>query len=208
MAKAILEHRLIAALVLCLSGLALIPFNPFTSRVFGWEQLAGAYDLIFADDFEDGNPKHWSYRAPEHLRVLPVADKDAFEGDYLVDKELLSRFESRQVMLVSGFTEEGEPVFSIESRLGEDDLELRIGAAVAGEDWRHSDWQALGRGSRLSLEWQRSHPQAADGSLFLSVDGVLAIWLTELDNSRLPLAVTGLTQTGARTLLTKISSDR
>ena len=208
MAKTISEHRLVAALVLCLSGLALLPFNPLPSRVFGWEQLAGVYDTILADDFEGGNFKLWSLEAPENLRMFPASDQDLFQQDYSLDRQLISGFGDSGVSLMSGFTADGEPIFSIEARSSEQGIEVRAGAAVDGGSWQQTEWLQLRGGSTLGIEWQRGHALAQDGHVFLSVDGELRDWLTELDNDSLWLAATGMTQSGVRTLLIPMNPQR
>lgn len=201
MAKTIFEHRLIAAVVLCLSGLALLPFNILPSRVFGWEQLAGVYETIFADDFELGNFKGWQYSGPENLRIFPASDPESFRQDYRIDKDLVSQFEDNGVVLMSGFTAAGEPVFSVEARVTAEGLEVRSGAAIDDGAWRQTEWHQLESDSILGIEWRRGHRLAQDGWLYLSVDGQLRAWLTDLDNDGLQLGATGMTQSGARTLL-------
>lgn len=201
MAKTIFEHRLIAALVLCMSGLALLPFNPLPSQVFGWERLAGAYEVLFGDDFESGNTDGWQYRAPENLRLFPSSDSGTFRQEYSIDRELVSRFDNEEVLLLAGFTRAGEPVFLVEGRSTRGVLEVRSRAALDDGGWRESNWLELEWHTRLSIEWRRGHSQAKDGLLYLSVDGQLRSWLTDLDNSTLSLEMTGVTNWGPRTLL-------
>jgi len=206
MAKTIFEHRLIAALVLCMSGLALLPFNPLPSQVFGWEVLAGAYQTIFRDGFESGTSEHWEPFAPENLRIFPTSDQATFRQDYRIDRELVSRFSDSGVVLMAGFSRAGDPVFSVEARSTQLGLEVRSGAALDGGDWRETDWHMLEQDSRLGIEWQQGHPLAQDGFLYLSVDGQLTAWLTDLDNDTLLLDMTAITKSGARTLLIPYSS--
>lgn len=201
MAKTIFEHRLIAALVLCLSGLALLPFNPLPSRVFGWELLAGSYERIFQDGFEEGTPKAWNYSSPENMRLFPTSQQSLFNQTYRIDSEQVSQFGDTGVVMLSGFTSAGEPVFAIEARVTETGLEVRAGAILDGGSWQRTDWQLIERDALLGIEWQRGHPLAEDGLLYVSVGSELRFWLTDLDNDKLDLAATGVTQLGTRTLL-------
>lgn len=201
MAKSIFEHRLIAALVLCMSGLALIPFNPLPSQVFSWERLAGAYQLIFGDNFENGTMDTWEYFAPENLRLFPSSDPVAFVSEFHLDQELISRYEGEGVLLLSGLTRDGRPIFGIEGRATRGLLEVRSRAALDDGGWRESAWLALDPSSRLGVEWQRGHLQAEDGILYLSIDGELRTWLTDLDNDSFSLDMTGVTKSGVRAFL-------
>jgi len=201
MAKSIFEHRLIAALVLCMSGLALLPFNPLPSQVFSWERLAGAYEVIFGDNFESGTTDGWEYFAPENLRLFPSSNSAAFVSEFHLDRELISRYDEDGVLLLAGFTRNGGPVFLIEGRATRGMLEVRSRAALDDGSWRVSDWLELGRNARLGVEWQRGHSQAQDGILYLSINGELRTWLTELDNDTLSLDMTGVAKSGARTFL-------
>ena len=208
MAKTIFEHRLIAALILCLSGLALLPFYPLPSRVFGWEQLAGVYGLIFADGFEVGTVESWKEGGPENLRIFQTHDQAAFRQDYRLDRDLVSHFEENQVLLVAGFTGAGEPVFSAEARSTASGLEVRLGAALDSGRWLETEWQVLDGSSVLGVEWQQGHPLARDGLLYLSVGGELTAWLTDLDNDSLQLEMTAISKSGARTVLVPtVSAD-
>jgi len=206
MAKSIFEHRLISALILCLSGLALLPFDVLPSRVFGWEQMAGVYDMIFADGFEVGNTKAWKEAALENLRVFPTHDQVAFRQDYRLDRDLVSRFAGKGVILVAGFTGTGDPVFSAEARSTERGLEVRLGAALDGGRWLETEWQVLEGGPLLGVEWQQGHSLARDGFLYLSIDGELTAWLTDLDNDSLQLEMTAISRSGARTVLIPTTS--
>jgi hypothetical protein len=201
MAKAISEHRLIAALVLCLSGLALLPFSPLPSRVFGWEQMAGSYDIIHVDDFEAGNFKKWVVQGPENFRMFPVSEVAEFRRSYRLDWLLVQEFGAKGVILLSGFSDDGRPVFGIDARLGDRGLELRASAADDSGIWQDSEWHPLQPDASFEVEWRRGHPVAQDGSLFLSIGGELAAWLTELDNDTLQLAAVGVTQSAARPLV-------
>lgn len=201
MAKTIFEHRLIAALVLCMSGLALLPFNPLPSQVFGWERLAGAYEVIFGDSFESGGYGDWDYYAPENLRIFPSSNPASFHQDYGIDLDLVSQFDNDGVVLMAGLTAAGEPVFVVETRSTRGLLEVRARAGLDDGGWSESEWIELERNRSLGVEWQRGHSQAQDGILYLSVDGELRSWLTDLDNDTLNLAMTAVTKSGARTLL-------
>lgn len=201
MAKTIFEHRLIVALVLCLSGLALLPFDLLPSRVFGWEGLAGAYDLIFWDDFEAGTDKRWRIDAPENVRMFPAMDAESFNQQYSLDQELLAQYDEAGLVLMAGFSPTAEPVFSVEARMSEVGLELRLGASLDNGDWRETDWQQIDEDSVLGIEWQRGNPLAEDGLLYLSLDGRLGYWLTSLDNDSSSLGTIALTKFGVRTLL-------
>ena len=201
MAKSLFEHRLVAALVLCLSGLALLPFNPLPTGVFGWEQLAGAYVAIFDDNFEWGNLKRWDYVAPDNLRIFPTEAPDTFRERYRIDPMPATADDGQSIVLLAGFSTAADAVFSVEARIGEVGLEMRIGAAVDGGDWVESEWRQIDSDALLEVEWQRGQQIAQDGFVFLSADGVLTGWLTELDNDSLTLESTAITKSGARMLL-------
>ncbi len=208
MSRTILEHRLIAALILCLSGLALVPFDLLPSRVFGWEQLGGVYDRIFEDGFEEGNTDLWKGGAPQNFRLFFTHEEAEFRQEYRLDQDLAAQFGDRGAVLLAGFTHSGEPAFSTEMRATEQGLEVRLGAALDGERWLAGEWQRLLGDPVLTIEWQQGHPLAEDGFLYLLLDGRLQAWLTDLDNDSLRLETIAITKSGAQTLLNPIPGSR
>ena len=139
-------------------------------------------------------------RSKRHFRVFPARDAESFDQVYRIDQDLISHYHDG-VGLMAGFDPDGEPLFSIETRTTETGLVVRSGAALDGGEWRDSSWHELGPDSLLGVEWQRGHSQAQDGFVYLTVDGQLRVWLTDLDNDRRGLEVTALTRFGAHTLL-------
>lgn len=51
-------HPIYIALLVCLSGVLLMPVTPFATDVINWHLLSGAY--LFVDGFESGDTDQWS----------------------------------------------------------------------------------------------------------------------------------------------------
>ena len=194
------RHRLLTALVVCLSGWILLPFANLPTGLFGWAEFGGVY-RIFSDDFESGSMRRWldSPREPQVIQAWP--DEGApFQRQYLVDRERLGLTAGRTAPALTGFAVGREVVFAVDLRETEGYLEARIATRQDDGQWLESRWQTIG-GDSFGIEWRRAHPQARDGALYLSVNGQLRLWLADLSNSSLELSSTGILEVEGKTLL-------
>ena len=200
MTNQLLRHRLLAALVICLSGWVLLPFANLPTRLFGWSEFGGIYQ-IFSDDFEAGNMRSWSDGHLEGMEMQGWLDKGApFTGRYRIDRSLLGRAGGGAVPVLTGFAIGLEPVFIVSVRDTEGLLEARIETRENDGDWVVTRWRSIAA-ETFRIEWRRAHPQTRDGALYLSVRGQLRLWLADLGNSSQELSSTGILEVEGEALL-------
>ncbi len=194
MARVFVRHRLLAALVICVSGWSLMPFTSLSTNLFGWGEFAGAYDEIFQDAFEEGNTRSWTDAVPGELETFGWLDPAAaYAGRFRIDLESLERAEAEGLAALIGFADPDQVLFAVALRRSGARIEARIGARTTDGGWRETRWQTVGDGSRpLEVEWRRALPQTGDGVLYLSAGGELRLWLTGLANAEPALRYTGV----------------
>jgi hypothetical protein len=194
------RHRLLTALVVCLSGWILLPFANLPTGLFGWAEFGGVY-RIFSDDFEDGSMRRWLDAPGAPHEVQGWLDEGVpFQGRYRIDRERLALTGGRTVPALTGFAVGREVVFATDLREAQGYVEARIGTRRDDGEWLESRWQAIG-GDTFRIEWRRAHPQARDGALYLSVHGQLRLWLADLSNAAQELSSTGILEVEGSALL-------
>ncbi len=192
----------LATMALCLLGWALVPFTSLPTEVFGWELYADAYGDIFDDDFESGDLSAWS-RVQGAIELVSIHQSGSFDATFRLHDGLWQDKEDSVRSLLVGRSVERLPVFNLETRRHDGHLQLRIRAFNEQVISSETPWRNVSRRyDTVRIEWQRSHPEATDGLLYLSIDGDLFLWLVDLDNSLLPLeyAELALLENTARSL--------
>lgn len=186
--------------MICLSGWVLLPFANLPTRLFGWSEFGGIYQ-IFADDFEDGSIRRWSDGTKGGMEMQGWLDEGApFRGHYRIDRSLLDRAGGGSVPVLTGFATGLRPVFIVALQSSEGPLEARIETRQDDGDWAVTRWQSIAADT-FRIEWRRAHPQARDGALYLSVRGQLRLWLADLGNSAQELSSTGILEVEGNALL-------
>lgn len=187
-----------AALLVCLSGWALLPFTSLPSQVFGWELFAEAYGEIFSDGFESGDTSAWSNVVGE-LELFDVDSPDELTATFRLDARLWKLGGDEVVPLMAGTSVEQLPVFRLEARTHRGALQLRVRAFNETVIWSESPWRTVSRRYEVvALEWRRAYPGLEDGLVYLSVDDDLLLWLVDLDNELLPLRTVEVAHLGKR----------
>ncbi len=185
-----------AALLVCLSGWALVPFTSLPSQAFGWEIFAEAYGEIFSDGFETGDTSRWS-NVVGGVELFDVESADELAATFRLAPKIWDIPKDRVATLFNGQSAQRLPTFKVEARRHNGYLQLRLRAFNETVVWNESRWRNLDRRyEKLTLEWQRSHPETADGLLYLSVDDNLLLWLVDLDNALIPLEQVEIAQLG------------
>lgn len=200
--------RFFAALAICLSGWALVPFTSLHSEEFGWEQFAEAYGEIFSDTFETGDVSRWDRTIPAEggFDVFPAGFEHSYELAFQLDRELLRERKGGAVPVLAGLARGAEPIFLLEARLRGKGIELRGAARRDDGTWADTPWRRIGETyGALQLEWRRAYEGADDGLLYLSVDDRLLIWLVDLDNDEAALHEVGVYAEDERTSLVDLS---
>ncbi len=189
--------RFMTALAVCLSGWVVVPFAALPSKVFGWEEYAGAYSLIFEDGFESGDLSQWTriIPAPPFLRFHDVEDGGFYQTGLRLDREALRPLKSRPAEVLVGHSRHDVPLFVVEAADRSDGLRVRARARRDNGSWVESPWRRVRSDYRaLELEWRKALEETEDGALFLAVDGRLLLWLVDLDNDREELGAIGLAE--------------
>jgi len=195
MSTAITKHRFLTALLVFVSGLALLPLISLQSQSFGWEAFADAY--IFVDDFESGDETAWSLVAPRppQLFELPESSNSTTvsfrPSAAILEEDLADPFE-----VLAGFVDLERRAFSVEVRRRRS-LELRAKMRTETGKWATTEWEPLGKNAGVvEVEWRRAMGGAEDGALYLSIGGELRLWLTDLDTAADDLRYLGLVKLG------------
>lgn len=204
MPRVVLKHRLLAALAICLSGWALMPFVSLSKELFDWEGLVGVYDvMIFEDGFEDGSTDRWSSQEPGEIEMVELDEPAGFfRRATSIDAAALPEtpFPGRDVLV--GFAPSGGKIFALRLRSLDGSLEAK--GRVRRDDgvWVESAWTPLGDAARsFEIDWRQALARTGDGALFVSAGGDLIFWLTDLDNDRAALASFGVLSVHGRPLL-------
>ncbi|MDH3403735.1 MAG: hypothetical protein OES32_05800 [Acidobacteriota bacterium] len=196
--------RALLALSICISGWALVPFASLPTQAFGWEMWAEAYGEIFSDGFETGDTSRWSH-VVGGFQDFAVASSDEFLMSFRLDGSNWAAKDGEPVPVASGLTDRDIPSFTLEARRRGSTFDVRARAVSEANVWAESPWRSVGsRYGALELEWRRAYEDAADGLLYLSVDGDLLLWLVDLDNAHLPMRNLRI-HTVDRTLLAAVS---
>lgn len=204
MPRVVLKHRLLAALAICLSGWALMPFVSLSKELFDWEGLVGVYDVIFEDDFEDGRASRWSGSFPGEFEIVELDEPAGFfQRATAIDDAALPEAPFAAVEVLVGFSPAGGKTFSLRLRSLDETVEIQ--GSVRRDDgvWVESAWVRLADPARpLEIDWRRALAETGDGALFVSAGGDLLLWLTDLDNDRGYVASYGVLSRNGRPLLT------
>lgn len=200
--------RFFAALAICLSGWALVPFTSLHSEEFGWEQFAEAYGDIFLDDFETGDVSRWDRTIPGQgeYEAFNAAWEHAYVLDFRIDPELTRERKGGALPVLAGLARGAEPVFLVEARMRGRGLELKGAMRRDDGSWVETPWRRVGNDyGALQVEWRRAYEGADDGLLYLSVDGRLLAWLVDVDNDGASLSQVGVYAAGERLALVDLS---
>lgn len=174
--------RFLAALGICLSGWALIPFASFPRQAFGWELYAGAYTLIFQDGFESGSTANWDRVVGEVLQ-LPTTETDSYDFFFRLDAQFWRGRKAGEMVVLEGLTTEGGVAFSLAVRPAPGGVDARLTASRDGSKVKSAWRRVPADATSLRLEWRRAFPGGDDGYLYLSVEDRLRAWLVDLENS-------------------------
>lgn len=199
--------RFFAALGICLSGWALIPFASFPRQAFGWEMYAGAYQLIFADDLESGTTTNWDQVIGE-VELLPAEGTDSYQLLFQLDPTFWKDRKPSEMAVLDGLSPDDSMVFSMAVRPAPGGFDVRITADRDSSKVRTSWRRVPADAAALGLEWQRALAGGDDGHLYLTVDGRLTAWLVDLANSRRPLSAIAVHKLDGRSPLVDLTAGR
>ena len=192
--------RAAIAIIICLSGWALLPFATLPTQAFGWELFAGAYGEIFSDDLETGDTSRWS-RAQGELESYDALDADEFQMTFRIDDSTWHRDGRNIVTMATGLSDKGVPTFKVEARRMGYAIQVRARAVSEPNVWAESPWREIEQPyESIEIVWRRALPVTEDGLLYLSVDDDLLLWLVDLDNSVMPLRKIEIAVVGSRPL--------
>lgn len=203
MARVFYRHRLLAALAICLSGWALLPFVSFSRELFDWEHVSGVYK-IFGDGVETGDTSAWSQTIPTPPLRIPVPKtEEQLVRRYLVDFQLLRQMTTDNALeILAALSHDGQDVFALEARFESPTWTLRARARRNDGSWSLTDWREVDSSSaRLELDWRRALENTRDGHLYVSLDDDLILWLVDLDNHRIRVEELSLMQVDERLVL-------
>ena len=180
--------KFVLVLAVCLSGWAILPFVSLPASALGWQRYAEAYGTIFHDDMESGDLSAWDVVVGAFRSAEPASD-----GELVIRfamNELPNRiYKAKSMVLLDGVTRDGLPLFTLQASYRPGGYQLRLSTLDDRYRWTDTSWRWLSRHEveTLSLEWRRSGAGLSDGSLYLSANGRLVLWLADLDNDSLPL---------------------
>lgn len=171
-------------------------------------------ELIFADSFEAGDLSAWSSGVIDggDLSVNPAAAMDGalgmralindnrsiFVSDATPLNESAYRvaffFDPNSIRMIGGnaFTifnatnSAGKVVFNLVMRRYSGQYQLRAGVTSNNFSWRYTGWYAISDAPHLvEIDWKASQPDMGNGSLKLSLDGVLRGSVDKIANAAL-----------------------
>ena len=194
MSTVIRKHRFLTALLIFVSGLALLPLISMQTQSFGWEAFADAY--IFADDFESGDESAWSrvLPSPPTLFALP-SSSNSLTVTFRLTSTLWEEDLTEPLEVLAGFTDPEQRAFSMEIRRRKS-FEMRGRILDASGKWEFTDWVQVRRKDTVEVVWQREMAGAEDGALFLTVNDELRAWLTDLATAPHDMRYVGLVKLG------------
>ncbi len=188
MSTLVSRHRFVAAVVICLSGTALLPFISLNTGSFGWQAFADAY-IVFRNSFDfqgQVGELPWSdVQPPPRMQFSPVSDPEEYAGSFELDPAIAKALtaEPTEILMLAG--DALEPIFGIEARHSEGRYEIRAKAVEDDGSASYSDWRELtDLVTPLDVEWTRALQSTRDGSLYLSQAGNLLVWVVDLDNDQ------------------------
>lgn len=199
--------RFLAALGICLSGWALIPFASLPQQAFGWELYAGAYKLIFADDLESGTTSNWDQVVGEVI-IHGLGETDSYDLLFQIDPTFWRDRKPAEMVVLDGLSTAETMLFSMALRPAPGGFDVRLTAARDGSKVR-TPWRRVPADvGSLRLEWRRAFAGGDDGYLYLSVDDRLRAWLVDLGNSKLALSSVAVHQLNGRSPLVDLTGGR
>jgi hypothetical protein len=208
MSTLVLRHRFVAAIVICLSGTALLPFISLNTGSFGWQAFADAY-IVFRNSFDfqgQVGELPWSdIQPPPRMQFGPVSDPEEYAGSYQLDATIAAALtaEPTEILLLAGNAL--KPILGVEARRTEGRYEIRVKAIEDDGSASYSDWRELSDlASPLEVEWTRALPTTRDGSLYLSQAGDLLAWVVDLDNDQAVAIERGVREFAGQPLLREL----
>ena len=188
MSTIVLRHRFVAAVVICLSGTALLPFISLSTGSFGWQAFADAY-IVFRNSFDfqgQLGEAPWTEIYPHpRMQFSAVGDPEAFAASFQVDETIAQALteEPTEILLVVGTSHDS--LFAVEARQISGQYQIRATAIEDDGAQAYSSWRQFSVFSApLDVEWTRALPTTRDGSLYVSQGGDLLAWVVDLDNDQ------------------------
>ena len=178
-------YRFVAALVIVLSGWALVPLVALPNQTIGWELFADAYSEVFLDGFESGDMSWWSRTVPTGSKMVFVDSNsdDSFRAWLLGDRRILTQNPETPVTVLVGMSNDGNALFSVDARLSDDLVYLRVRARADDGSETETPWRAISETSGfIEVEWRRAQRGSRDGELIVAVNDHLMLWLVDLNN--------------------------
>ncbi len=186
--------RFVVALIVVLSGWALVPLVALPNQAIGWELFADAYSEVFQDGFESGDTTWWSQTVPPASKMvfLDSNSDDSFRAWLLGDRSILTQNPNTPVTVLVGVSSEGSALFSVDARLSDGLVYLRVRARADGGAETETPWRAISETSGfIEVEWRRAHGSNRDGELVVAVNDHLMLWLVDLNNPNEDLETIG-----------------
>lgn len=178
-------YRFVVALIVVLSGWALVPLVALPNQAIGWELFANAYSEVFLDGFESGDTSWWSQTVPPASKMvfLDSNSGDSFRAWLLGDRSILTQNPNTPVTLLVGMSSDGNALFGVDARLSDDLVYLRLRARADDGSETETPWRAISETSGfIEVEWRRAHGSNRDGELVVAVNDRLMLWLVDLNN--------------------------